>query len=263
LLKRMHTFMDDYVKSFYNEDEDVQKGIRLKEVHTGYVTANMIALAKEVGLNDKDRALAEVIGLFHDVGRFRQFTLYQTFDDARSEDHADLGLKVLKEQDFFYELSEDEQEIVLFAIGYHNKKVLPKADDRRKLFFAKMIRDADKLDIYRVLLPYLVTDDLQDGLKHWLKFTDTAISPDFIDNFMAGKQADYNAIRTHGDRKIVRLMWAYDINFAWTMKKLVEKGYFEKIIATLPADNEKIKIGVERMQAHIKEKCAEIDKIDF
>lgn len=38
-----------------------------------------------------------MIGLFHDVGRFYQFTVYRTFNDALSENHAKLGLKVIKD----------------------------------------------------------------------------------------------------------------------------------------------------------------------
>ena len=54
------------------------QGIRIKEIHTGYVTAHAIALAKHLHLSPHDVALAEIMGLFHDVGRFRQYSLYKT-----------------------------------------------------------------------------------------------------------------------------------------------------------------------------------------
>ncbi|MBQ1914065.1 MAG: metal-dependent phosphohydrolase, partial [Selenomonadaceae bacterium] len=74
LLKEMHTWMANYMKSFYTEDEEVQNGIRLKELHTGYVTAHSRELAAHLGLDGHHRQLAEIVGLFHDVGRFRQYT---------------------------------------------------------------------------------------------------------------------------------------------------------------------------------------------
>ena len=98
LLKKMHTWMDAYMKRFVTDDEEVMQGIRIKMIHTGYVTAIARELAQELALCQHDVQLAEIMGLFHDVGRFRQYSIYKTFNDAQSEDHADLGLKVLAEE---------------------------------------------------------------------------------------------------------------------------------------------------------------------
>ena len=247
----MHTWMSNYMRSFYTDDEEVQQGIVIKETHTGYVTSNSIELAKYLNLPAHDVELAEIIGLFHDVGRFRQYSIYKTFNDADSEDHADLGLKVIDELDFFKELSDEDNDIIHFAIKNHNKKLIELTDDERKILFAKIIRDADKLDIYRVLAPYLAQENA-DKMPNFIKGKERAdISPDFVENFMSGKQADYRQIRTNGDRKIVRLMWLYDINFSWTMKKVVERGYIEQIIAALPIDD-KVQIGIDRLRKHVE-----------
>lgn len=255
LLTRMHEWMSRYMKSFYSDDAEVQQGILIKEKHTGYVTANCIELAKFLKLSPHDAELAEIIGLFHDVGRFRQYSIYKTFNDADSEDHADLALKVIDELEFFKELSAQDYAIVRFAIQNHNKKVIAPNDDERENLFAKIIRDADKLDIYRVLEPFLAQADA-DKMPNFIKSTSklvAEISPDFVENFVTGEQADYRKIRTNGDRKIVRLMWLYDVNFSWTMKKIVERGYIEKIISNLPMD-EHIAEGVRRLKLHVDKK---------
>ena len=75
LLKEMHSWMDKYMKTFHTDDEEVMLGIRIKEVHTGYVTSIARELAKHLQLNAHDVQLAEIMGLFHDVGRFRQYSL--------------------------------------------------------------------------------------------------------------------------------------------------------------------------------------------
>ena len=255
LLRRMHDWMSRYMKSFYSDDAQVQQGILIKETHTGYVTANCIELAKFLKLSTHDTELAEVIGLFHDVGRFRQYSIYKTFNDADSEDHADLALKVIDELEFFKKLSAQDYDVVKFAIQNHNKKTVAPCDDERKILFAKLIRDADKLDIYRVLEPFLAQANV-DKMPNFIKSKGNLvaeISPDFVENFVTGKQADYRKIRTNGDRKIVRLMWLYDINFSWTMQKIVERGYIDKIVSNLPMD-EKIAEGVRRLKLHVKEK---------
>ena len=254
LLEQMHHWMSQYMKSFYSDDEEVQQGILIKETHTGYVTSNCVELAKYLQLSKHDTELAEIIGLFHDVGRFRQYSLYKTFNDADSEDHADLGLTVIDELDFFKSLSDEDNEIIHFAIKNHNKKAIEPTNDERKILFAKIIRDADKLDIYRVLEPFLAQENA-DKMPKFIKGKERAeISPDFIENFVAGNQADYRQIRTNGDRKIVRLMWVYDINFAWTMKKIVERGYIEKIVKALPMDSQ-VEEGVKLLREHVKKIC--------
>ena len=258
LLNRMHKWLGDYMKSFYSDDAEVQRGILIKERHTGYVTANCIALAKFLKLSKHDTELAEIIGLFHDVGRFRQYSIYKTFNDADSEDHADLGLKVIDELEFFNELSAEDFSVVKFSIGNHNKMLVAPTDDDRKLLFVKIIRDADKLDIYRVLQPFLAQADV-DKMPNFIKSKNRLvadISPDFVENFVTGKQADYNKIRTNGDRKIVRLMWIYDINFSWTMRQIVKRGFIDKIVANLPMD-ERVAEGVRRLKAHVENKLKE------
>ena len=258
LLTRMHEWMSQYMKSFYSDDEEVQRGILIKEKHTGYVTANCVELAKFLKLSTHDVELAEIIGLFHDVGRFRQYSIYKTFNDADSEDHADLALKVIDELEFFKELAASDYKIVKFAIQNHNKMTIAPTDDERKKFFAEIIRDADKLDVYRVLEPFLAQANV-DKMPNFIKSTSRLVadvSPDFVENFVTGKQADYRKIRTNGDRKIVRLMWIYDINFSWTMRKIVERGYIEKIVENLPMD-EKIAAGVRRLRQHVDNKLKE------
>ena len=246
--------MTQYMKSFYSDDEEVQQGILIKETHTGYVTSNSIELAKYLKLSKHDVDLAEIIGLFHDVGRFRQYSLYKTFNDADSEDHADLGIKVIDELEFFKNISDIDNEIVHFAIKNHNKKLIEPTNDERKILFAKIIRDADKLDIYRVLEPFLAQENA-GKMPKFIKGKERAeISPDFVENFVAGNQADYRKIRTNGDRKIVRLMWIYDINYPWTMKKIVERGYIDHIVEALPMD-ENVAKGVDRLREHVKKVC--------
>ena len=255
LLTRMHTWMTRYMKSFYSDDEEVQRGILIKETHTGYVTANCVDLAKFLKLSTHDTELAEIIGLFHDAGRFRQYSIYKTFNDADSEDHAELSLKVIDDLEFFTELAAEDLDVVKFAIQNHNKKNLPPCSDERKNLFAKIIRDADKLNIYRVLEPFLAQENV-DKMPNFIKSKSKLsadISPDFVEKFVAGVQTDYTKIRTNGDRKIVRLMWLYDINFSWTMQKIVERGYFEKIVDNLP-DDEKVAEGVKRLRKHVAEK---------
>lgn len=263
LLKKMHSWMDQYMAQFATDDEEVMQGIRIKMIHTGYVTAIARDLARHLKLRKHDVQLAEIMGLFHDVGRFRQYSIYKTFNDAQSEDHADLGLKVLAEEmPYMAELSPEDEALVRFAIRNHNKKEIEPTDNLRKLVFARLLRDADKLDIYRVLSPYLVPDGAQKAPNFIRSDASQLVSTDFIQDFAEGKQADYHRLRTHGDRKLVRLMWVYDINYSWTLRKMVERGYVDLIIKYLPKQ-EGLDKGIRRLREYIKEKCAAEDRVDL
>ena len=263
MLPKMHAWMNDYVRTFYTDDAEIQRAIRVKEVHTGYVTANCRELARHLELSSHDIAIAECMGLFHDVGRFRQFTLYKTFVDAESEDHALLALESMDELPFFHELPAGEYSLLRFAIYNHNKKEIEETSNRKYLTFAKMIRDADKLDIYRVLAPYIAPS----GKENVVTFSQTKLrtagfSENFLEQFTRGEQCDYRLIRTQDDRKLVRLMWVYDINYAWTLQRVVDRGYVRIILDNLP-HSDALKPGVERMQAYIRKKLMEEDSADF
>lgn len=262
LLLEMHNWMTSYMKSFYTDDEDVMKGIRIKEIHTGYVTSNAREIAKHLHLEERDVQLAEIMGLFHDVGRFRQYTLYHTFNDSKSEDHADLGVRVLSELDFMQKLPAEDYALVCFAIKNHNKMYIEPAESKRELLFARLLRDADKLDIYRVLEPYLSKEHADEAPRFISPREGDFVSPDFVKDFVEGRQVDFYRMVTFYDRLVTRLMWAYDINFRWTMQKLVERGYLEKIISCLP-DQPGLPEGIERLRRHVKAKCASTDLVDI
>ncbi len=250
LTAQMHQWMTDYMKSFYNDDDKIQAAILLKEEHTGYVTRISRELAEYLQLDEHDCQLAEIMGLFHDIGRFRQFTLYQTFNDAQSEDHAELSVRVLEQSELCRELADVDRELLLFAVANHNKKAIAATQDKRKLFFARLLRDADKLDIYRVLSPFLAPSDGQ------------GFAPGFLAKFVAGDQVDYACIQTQDDRKLVRLMWLYDVNFSWTLRQIRQRGYIDRIIACLP-DIPEVAAGVSRLQDYVAAKCAATDTVNF
>ena len=261
LLPEMHQWMLDYGKKFHGEDESVQEAVRIKEKHTAYVTANARELAKHLQLSASDADLAEAIGLFHDVGRFRQFTLYHTFVDAESMDHADIAMEVLDGLPFMQEMPSEDLRVLRFAIRNHNKREIAGDGDERQMLFARIIRDADKLDIYRVLAPMISPSGEADkGPQFSLHTLDSGagFSQDFLDRFVRGEQCDYCLIQTQDDRKLVRLMWVYDVNYAWTLQRIVERGYVDLLIQNLP-QGEKVEQGVLRLKAYIEEKLATPD----
>lgn len=242
LLRDMLGWVEAYIKTFYTEDEVVHEKILLKQEHTNYVVENCKSLARVLKLNHHDEILAMMIGLFHDIGRFKQFSIYKTFNDRQSENHALLGLKEIANLELIDRLSEDDREVFTFAIANHNAIEIADTKNERAILFAKMIRDADKLDIYRVLEPTL---EPSDG---------TGYSEKFIKSFLTGQQCDYSDIKTHDDRKLVRLLWIYNIYFAWTIRQVVARRHVENILNYLPK-NEITQQGIIKLEAYISKKA--------
>lgn len=220
----LYNWFTEYVRSFYHDDEDIQFHIRQKEDHTARVTVYSRQLAAHLGLSENEQRLAEAIGLFHDVGRFKQYTLYRTFDDRASVNHAELGLQELAGCSELKQMSSEARHCFEYAILSHNviRIAEPATEEQRQQ--AHIIRDADKLDIFYVLAPYL-QPPCPEGY-----------TPSFVDDLLQGRQSSFTDIKTADDRKLVRLNWVYDINFAWTLRQIKEKGYVEQIISYLPQD---------------------------
>lgn len=222
-------WFEQHVKTFYSEDEDMQLHVRLKEEHTWQVLKHASAIGTSLGLSSEDMCLAQTAALFHDIGRFRQYQSYHTFSDARSVNHAALGVQVLKETNILKEaaLSEKEQAWIEKAILYHNQRYLPEEEDKRSLLFGKILRDADKLDIYRIIVhgEMPCSPELE---------RDRNCSDKIVQDILAGKMARFEDVQTAGDQMLFRLSWLYNIYFRYTFLYILEQHYIEKMVATLP-----------------------------
>jgi len=149
----LKTWFADYVKKFQSFNPYYQQNINLKYNHTKRVCSKIIDIGKSLALNKEELRLAEVIALLHDVGRFEQYDRYATFSDAKSEDHAQLGIKIIRQNHVLKKIDLPTRELILRTISYHNRPILPQNETEKCLFFTKLLRDADKLDIL-----YVVTD---------------------------------------------------------------------------------------------------------
>jgi len=234
-LERYKRWFREYTQGHYGADEFVNANLRLKDEHTGRVCQEMRYLTGSLGLGEADSALAEVIALFHDVGRYEQFTRYRTFSDAKSVPHGALAVGVLRVHNVLDGIAERERMIIEEAIRMHAMKELEGGLDEDVLFYTRLIRDADKLDIYRLVAGDVdVPEGTQDKVMvNWFKQGD-GYSREIVQAVLDKKNVDYRMLQSHYDMKIMQLAWVYDLNFGATFAKLHERRYIEKIVAMLP-----------------------------
>ena len=209
----------------------------LKRDHTQRVCREVLDLGLELGLCPNDLRLAETMALFHDLGRFRQYDTYGTFLDQQSENHARLSLREIHAHDVFQGVSREESRLMRKAIALHNVAELPRLADERLIFFTRLLRDADKLDIWRVVIENYTTP--RPGSEQAVNLgleDDNAFSPDAVQAIQSGTLVKSHTIRRLNDLKLMQISWVFDLNFLPTFKRVKARHYIEKIAATLPTD---------------------------
>lgn len=211
----------DYASHYDREDGM----INLKIVHTMEVAKVMDQLTEKLRLNPKMRELAHICAIFHDIGRFEQVRKYHTFLDHLSEDHADLGCKVLEEGQILRELSEEDQQMILTAIHNHNKYAIEDGLDENTLLLCKLIRDADKSDIFRVFACEEMVDTMGETIE---QVEQENITDCVYDCIFEHKCVDKMIRRTGLDKWIGFLAFFFDMYFPETMEMQLEKKYYRQ-----------------------------------
>jgi putative nucleotidyltransferase with HDIG domain len=238
LVKEYYNWFSSYVKNFYGEDSLVNQNIELKEKHTLNVAKHAVNIAKSLNMTDEEVNTAEIVGLFHDIGRFEQFRKYKTFRDALSENHATLGIKILEESKILENLNDSRQKIVIKAISLHNTKELPSDLNKEDALFCKLIRDADKLDIFRIIIEY--EEERQNNPNPALDnlpFTQ-GYNKELLKDILSNRKISNNSLKNYNDRKLYELSWITDLNFSFSFNYINRKKVLEMLINCLPENEE-------------------------
>ena len=166
-----------------------------------------------------------------------------------------LGVKVLRKTDVLEVLDQSTADLIMRCVAYHNRAFLPKDESERCLFFARLLRDADKLDILRVVTDYYQrkTGDRNGAIELGLPDT-PEISPEIYADLMAKKIVNIAYLKTLNDFKLLQMGWIFDVNFSRTFQLIRERHYVEMIRdALLPS--EKVSEIYSTVQPYLKEHC--------
>ena len=218
--------------------------IELKINHTIRVVNLCERIAKSLNLNDEEIYIAKIIGLLHDIGRFEQWKNYNTFNDLNSIDHADYGVEILKKDNYIRKYIKDDSydEIILKSIEYHNKYEIANDLNEKTTIFAKLIRDADKIDILYLYVKGELKRDLED-----IEFNEK-IYKSLLDK----RSINRKDLKTMTDRLGVTLGFPFDINYQESFNILNETKYMDTIIDIYKEKTNSIKL---------KEQLEEIRKV--
>ncbi|MFO8240910.1 MAG: HD domain-containing protein [Dissulfuribacterales bacterium] len=230
IMQDLREWFDTYTHQFDSSDPVICRAMDLKREHTMRVCDIIVDIGKSLGLCPGDLHTAETAALLHDIGRFRQYYNYGTFSDSKSQNHADLGTAAIKKNNLLAAFDPEEAEIIIFAVKHHNRASLPGAGKPRHLFFLKMLRDADKLDIWRVVTDYYKATSGNRNPAIELELADLPrISDNICNSLLQRKPADMEDVKTLNDLKLLQMGWVYDLNFPRSFSLLSERGYLEMI----------------------------------
>jgi len=228
----------EYVAQFYELPDGRIQPIVMKDQHTQRTCQEILLLGRECGFSEEDLLLAETAALFHDIGRFPQWKQYSTFVDSLSEDHALLGLEIVSRHKVLMRISPEQRGVIRKAIRHHNLRELPENLSQRQLLFSRLLRDADKLDIWRVVIMHQEgSRDLSEALVGDIPLSNS-YTGEILAELREMRAPDFSSVRNQNDMILLRLGWVFDLNFAPSCRQVLERNYVERLCVHLPVRSE-------------------------
>jgi len=252
------TFFQDWfrqhTKSFQETDPLHQRSLDVKEEHTFRVCAASERIAAGLGLAENDRRIAAVIALFHDLGRFPQYQQYRTFRDPDSDNHAKLSLWELNRHRVLHALDPAERQLISRAIFFHNRLHLPGNLEHNTRLHSQLIRDADKIDILRVMIEHFHQEKSQRnpvvtlGLKE-----DPLVREEVYRLLLSQKTMSYTKLKTVNELKVLQMGWVFDINFQPALAIIHERNDIDRLAATMP-ETPQLREALDFINDHIRQR---------
>lgn len=231
--EKAKAFFEDYCKKYeIKKEDDFKSTISHKYFHTYRVVSWIEKLANELNLSSKQKDIAITTAIFHDLGRFVQFDQDHNYNNIKSGfDHAKESIKLLKEKDWYQKNHIDSkmQYIIEFAIFNHNKLQIQKGE-AEEVFFAKLLRDADKLAV------------LEEG--YITSIGKMEASKEVIMNFQKQRLVDYHLCQNALDECISEMAFVFDLNFEPSKEFVIKKDLLKKYFTTISQTSEKKTIQV-------------------
>ena len=249
MLRELTRLYDAYVDTFREADGTLPAMMQLKRTHTAFVVRAAEQIADGEGFAPEEREVAVAAALLHDTGRYEQLRRYNTFKDSDSVDHAVFSHDIVKEKGWLDQVvaevekrgeAGDWRDAVLKAVLYHNRRDLPpevecrpieqstNPNNRTLLYLAAhTVRDADKLDIFRVLEDQVEhTDWRSDSRAFWNLAISAPPNPVAVDCIENGLPVDYQNIKSLSDFVLIQVGWMISgLTFATSRRLCRERGH--------------------------------------
>ena len=233
--------------------------IKLKIDHTYRVAELCELIARNLKLDEYETDVAWLTGMLHDVGRFEQIKCYNTFNDALSVDHANFGADLLFKEgliDTYVDGFHDDKNgtIVENAIRNHSAFRIDERLDEYTVMFCNILRDADKVDIFRVNVD-TPAEDIYNVTTEELK--NSQVSPEVMAAFDERHAVLRSCKKTVVDHVAGHIALTFELVYPISLQIANERGYLDKMMA-FESDNEVTGKQFEEIRAKLNEYVASV-----
>lgn len=242
---------EKYTQKYDMNDSDID----YKYYHSYRVMEHAKFIAEQLKLSQEDIKLATITGLYHDIGRFEQDKLFDSYIDTKEFDHGDYGERILIDQQLIKEIPIEETyyNIIAKSVKNHNKYSIEEGLTEHELLHAKLVRDADKLDI----IDYMSKGKLR--LKSFNYEDGTFEVRETIKEEFFKEQTIHvrnNPNKTNSELAIIMLALVFDLNFRSTAEYILENNILDDFYNIL-INKEEYKEYFSLAKKHLKEmiKC--------
>lgn len=234
LLKECRLEFEEFFQSLIIDLAEHQQRIEDVRAHSIRVATHIQLISKTVLPGEDEIRLAEVIALLHDLGRASLIARGTASPMNIQRDHAVLSAQLIQKMDFYQKIPADMQAILLKSVESHNKLKLPKLDTEQQNIYSRLLRDADKLDIFEYSYRYIKEKSGMQPIMTFDLINSPEVSEKIIKAIMSGKTAAVEDMKTMNDYKLLLISMAFDLNYKFTFRVISEKQYIQKIYETLP-----------------------------
>ena len=256
----------EHIKKTFQEYTDrydsANPKIKLKIDHTYRVADLCEQIAQSLELSAAEVDLAWLSGMLHDVGRFEQLRRYNTFSDAQSIDHARFAVELLYDEgliaDYVPEISTTELvadartwrsmggvnesptaqsedmplsdilQTLRIAIGEHSAYRIQKGLDERTRMFCQILRDADKVDIFRVICDTPMEEVYGFQTKDILR---SAITPEVMQAFYEHHAVLRKLKKCPADYIVAHGSLTFELVYPESLRIAKEQGYLKQMMS--------------------------------
>ncbi len=217
---------NEFTKFVQQYDLENRK-IKRKYGHSFRVMENAGKIAESLNLCEDEIEIAKLIGLLHDIGHFETIKIKDILKESTRIDHGDFGVEILKKDNYIRKyIEEDKYDNIIFkAIKNHNKFKIEDELNEQELLFSKIIRDADKLDIFYegVEMFWINKEEIE-------KINNSKLSERVIETFNNNLLIDRKDVATQADGILNFISFMFDINFKYDFEILKKENYINKIL---------------------------------
>ena len=201
--------------------------MKRKLKHSYRVMENTGKIAKSLNLNEEEIEIAKIIGLLHDIGHFETIQIKDILKEDRKIDHGDYGVEILQKDNYIRRfIDQDKYDNIIFkAIKNHNKFKIEEGLSEEELLYAKIIRDADKLDIFYegVEMFWTKPEEIEE-------VNNSKLSNKVVEAFNNNILIDRKDVLTKADGILSFIGFVFDINFKYDFEVLKKEDYINRIL---------------------------------